>query len=247
MSRQQPQNPPPTQQRTTTTKHEGTQQRPPATTGGASGGASHKPVVFVIYYSMYGHIEKMSQSIKAGLESVGCECRLYQVAETLPEEVLKKMYAKEKNKSVPIITADKLPEADGILFGMPTRFGTAPAQMKALFDACGGLWMGDKLYGKPAGVFFSTGSTAGGQETTALTCVPFFTHLGMIFVPLGYKNKSLQNLDEVHGGSPYGAGTYAGLQGERQPTPLELQLCETQGSEFGKVVKKLSGAASSYV
>jgi len=96
MSRQQPQNPPPTQQRTTTTKQEGTQQRPPATTGGASGGASHKPVVFVIYYSMYGHIEKMSQSIKAGLESVGCECRLYQVAETLPEEVLKKCMQKKK-------------------------------------------------------------------------------------------------------------------------------------------------------
>jgi len=220
------------------------QQRPPSTSGSVSGGGKRKPIVYIVYYSMYGHIEKMSQSIKTGLESAGCECRLYQVAETLPEEVLKKMYAKEKDKSVPIITADKLPEADGILFGMPTRFGTAPAQMKALFDSCGGLWMADALYGKPAGVFFSTGSAGGGQETTALTCIPFFTHLGMVFVPLGYKNKSLQNLDEVHGGSPYGAGTFAGA-GERQPTPLELQLCETQGAEFAKFVKKLSVSSTS--
>jgi len=188
---------------------------------------------------MYGHIERMATEVCAGVESSGCECRIFQIAETLPAEVLAKMHAKEKNPQIPIITAEQLPEADGILFGIPTRFGSAPAQVRALFDHCGSHWMSDALYGKPVGIFFSTGSLGGGQETTALTCITFFTHLGMIFVPLGYKNKSLQNMDEVHGGSPYGAGTLAG-DGSRQPSALELQLAQTQGHQFGKVVRKLA-------
>ncbi|CAF3629920.1 unnamed protein product [Rotaria socialis] len=217
--------------------------RPSNSTQGASSGpiqvTGRQPVVFVIYYSMYGHIERMAMEVCAGVEAAGCECRMFQVAETLSSDVLNKMHAAEKNRQVPIIKVEQLAEADGIIFGMPTRFGSAPAQMRALFDQCGGHWRSNALIGKPAGVFFSTGSLGGGQETTALTAVTFFTHLGMIFVPLGYKNKSLQNLDEAHGGSPYGSGTLAG-DGSRQPTRLELQLAQTQGNEFGKVVIKLT-------
>ncbi|CAF1170747.1 unnamed protein product [Adineta steineri] len=198
-----------------------------------------RPVIFVIYYSMYGHIERMAKEVCDGVESTGCECRLFQIAETLPAEVLAKMHAKEKNSQIPIIKAEQLPEADGIIFGIPTRFGSTPTQVRALFDQCGGHWMSDALFGKPVGVFFSTGSIGGGQETTALTCVTFFAHLGMIFVPLGYKNKRLQSNDEVHGGSAYGAGTLAG-DGSRQPSELELDLAKSQGHQFAKVVKKLA-------
>jgi len=198
-----------------------------------------KPVVYVVFYSMYGHVKTLSQSIKAGLEKNGVEAKLFQVKETLSPEILGKMHAPPQDTSIPIITANQLPEADGIMFGFPTRFGSAPAQMRALFDACGQLWMQDKLYQKPCGIFFSTGSAGGGQETTALTTVTFLTHLGMIFVPLGYKNKSLQNMDEVHGGSAYGAGTLAGA-GDRQPTALELDLALTQGEQFANVVKKMA-------
>ncbi|CAF3321310.1 unnamed protein product [Rotaria sp. Silwood2] len=194
---------------------------------------------------MYGHVAQLSSSIRAGVESIGCECRVFQVAETLPDDVLSKMYAPPKNKHVPIIRPEQMTEADGFLFGIPTRFGTIPAQIKAFFDACGGHWLSDALIGKPAGVFFSTATLGGGQETTALSCIPFFTHLGMPFVPLGYKNKALMNLEEVHGGSPYGAGTLAGTKGERQPSQLELQVAETQGSEFGKFLSKLVNGTSS--
>ncbi|CAF1420186.1 unnamed protein product [Adineta ricciae] len=210
-----------------------------AASSGHHRSSKKRPVVFVIYYSMYGHVERMAKEVVAGVEASGCECRLFQIAETLPSEVLSKMHAKEKNSQVPIISVDQLPEADGILFGVPTRFGSAPTQVRALFDQCGGHWMSDALFGKPVGIFFSTGSLGGGQETTALTCVTFFSHLGMIFVPLGYKDKSLQTIDEVHGGSAYGAGTLAG-DGSRQPTALELKVAQTQGRQFGKVVKKLA-------
>ncbi|CAF1482990.1 unnamed protein product [Adineta ricciae] len=200
---------------------------------------ARRPMVFVIYYSMYGHVAKLASMIRAGVERTGCDCRVFQVAETLSSEVLAKMHVPSKNQEIPIINPKQLLEADGFLFGMPTRFGTAPTQMKAFFDACGAHWLSGALSSKPAGVFFSTATLGGGQETTALSCVPFFTHLGMIFVPLGYKNKLLLNMDETHGGSPYGAGTLAGEQGERHPSELELQIAQTQGIEFGKLVLKL--------
>jgi NAD(P)H dehydrogenase (quinone) len=103
---------------------------------------------------MYGHIERMTKEVAAGVESSGCEVRIFQVAETLPAEVLAKMHAKEKDHQVPVIKVEQLPEADGILFGMPTRFGSAPTQMRALFDQCGGLWMSNALFGKPVSFLF---------------------------------------------------------------------------------------------
>ncbi|CAF0943312.1 unnamed protein product [Rotaria sordida] len=200
---------------------------------------TRRPVVFIIYYSMYGHVATLASSIRAGVEYAGCDCRVFQVAETLPDEMLKKMHVPPKNKDIPIIRPDQLPEADGFLFGMPTHFGTIPTQIKTLFDACDSHWLSDALIGKPAGVFFSTATLGDGQETTALSCVSFFVHLGMVFVPLGYRNKLLLNLDEIHGGSPYGAGTLAGTQGERRVSQLELKIAQTQGIEFGKIVSKL--------
>ena len=103
---------------------------------------------------MYGHIERMATEVCAGVESSGCDCRLFQIAETLPAEVLTKMHAKEKNRQIPFIKAEQLPEADGILFGMPTRFGSAPTQVRALFDQCGAHWMSDALFGKPVICYF---------------------------------------------------------------------------------------------
>jgi NAD(P)H dehydrogenase (quinone) len=194
----------------------------------------------IVYYSTYGHIAKMAEKVKEGVESVeGVTAEIYQVAETLPEEVLAKMHAPPK-KDHPIATPDVLKEADGILFGIPTRFGSMPAQVKALFDATGGLWGSGALIGKPAGIFFSTATQGGGQETTAFTSVTFLTHQGLTFVPLGYRSPLMFSMDEIHGGSPWGSGTFAGPDGSRQPTDMELSVAKVQGESFAQVAKKLS-------
>ncbi|KAI3437316.1 NAD(P)H dehydrogenase (quinone) [Psidium guajava] len=199
--------------------------------------------VYIVYYSMYGHVEKLAEEIKKGADSVeGVEAKLWQVPETLPEEVLGKMGAPAKS-DVPIITPDELVEADGIIFGFPTRFGMMAAQFKAFMDATGGLWGSQKLAGKPAGIFYSTGSQGGGQETTPLTAITQLTHHGMIFVPVGYTfGPGMFEMEKVKGGSPYGAGTFAG-DGSRQPSELELGLAFHQGKHFADIAKKLGGSA----
>lgn len=198
--------------------------------------------IAVVYYSMYGHIGKLASAIKAGTSRVpGVETQLFQVQETLPAELLTKMHAAPKAADHPIATPDTLKEADGILLGLPTRFGMLPSQVKGLFDACGGLWASGGLIGKPCGIFFSTGTLGGGQETTAMTTTPFLAHHGMTFVPLGYRTPLLGNLDEIHGGSPWGAGTLAGHDGSRQPSELELEIARVQGESFAEIAKKLSG------
>lgn len=181
--------------------------------------SAKKKNVFVVYYSMYGHVQAMAREVCKGLEKAGVNAHLFQIAETLPKEVLDKMGAPPKAADVPVISVDKLPEADGILFGIPTRFGMVPAQVKALFDQCGQLWMKSALSNKFVGTFFSTGSLGGGQETTALTCIPFFAHNGMIFVSLGTKSKILGENGTVRGGSSYGAGCIA-----TGPSPNEMEL-----------------------
>ncbi|KAI8320219.1 protoplast secreted protein 2 precursor [Martensiomyces pterosporus] len=196
--------------------------------------------VFIIYYSTYGHIATVTESIKKGLEKVSnIDIEVYQFAETLSDEILGKMHAPPK-ADIPVITTDKLTEADGFLFGFPTRYGNAPAQVKAFFDATGGLWAKGSLYGKAAGFYFSTGSQHGGQETTVMTFLPNMAHHGIIYVPLGFKNAHLFDNSEVIGGSAWGAGTVAGPDGSRQPTQKELEIAETQGEEFGKVMAKLA-------
>jgi len=199
--------------------------------------------VYIVYYSMYGHVAKLAQEIQKGASSVeGVEAKLFQVPETLPAEVLGKMGAPPKTE-VPIITPSELTEADGIIFGFPTRFGMMAAQMKAFFDSTGGLWRGQELAGKPAGIFYSTGSQGGGQETTPLTTITQLTHHGMIFVPVGYTfGAGMFEMEQIKGGSPYGAGTFAG-DGSRQPSELELGQAFHQGKYFAGIAKKLKGSA----
>ena len=153
--------------------------------------------------------------------------KLFQVKETLSEEVLTKMHAVAKPYDVPIITAVELKDADGILFGIPARFGMLPAQMKALFDSCGQLWMNDELHHKFVGTFFSTGSIGGGQESTTLTTMPFFAHMGMIYIPFGSHRKRPLPEGEVAGGSAWGAGTYS--EKGREASEYELEIVQFQG------------------
>lgn len=194
--------------------------------------------VYIVYYSMYGHVESLAQEIKKGADSVeGVEATLWQVPETLPEDVLQKMSAPAKSE-VPIIEPAQLAGADGLIFGFPTRFGMMAAQFKAFLDATGGLWRSQLLAGKPAGIFYSTGSQGGGQETTALTAITQLAHHGMIFVPIGYTfGGGMFEMGQVKGGSPYGAGTYAG-DGSRQPTELELEQAFYQGKYIAGISKK---------
>ncbi|KAF8526562.1 1,4-benzoquinone reductase [Hysterangium stoloniferum] len=199
------------------------------------------PKVAIIIYSMYGHIAALAESQKKGIESAGGSATIYQIPETLPQEVLTKMYAPPK-PSYPVISVEQLTEFDAFVFGIPTRYGNFPAQWKAFWDATGGLWTKGALHGKYASVFTSTGTPAGGQETTILQSISTLTHHGIIFVPLGYKNvfPLLANFDVVHGGSPWGAGTFAGTDGSRKPNEVETETAETQGKTFYETVKRVT-------
>ncbi|GAB4848880.1 hypothetical protein Ancab_003690 [Ancistrocladus abbreviatus] len=197
--------------------------------------------IFIVFYSMYGHIEGLARRMKKGVDGVdGVEAVLYRVAETLPSEILEAMKAPPKDESIPVISAAELVEADGILFGFPTRYGCMAAQMKAFFDSTGQLWTEQKLAGKPAGFFVSTGTQGGGQETTAWTAITQLTHHGMLFVPIGYTfGAGMFTLDKIRGGSPYGAGVYAG-DGTREASDTELALAEHQGKYMAGIVKRLA-------
>lgn len=194
--------------------------------------------IAVIVYSTYGHVAKLSESVVAGLKNSNVEYKVFQITETLPDDVLQKMYAnKEPIKNFPEITPDDLKQFDGFIFGFPTRYGRAPAQVSAFFDRTGGLWASGALVGKFASVFTSTASQHGGLETTALTTIPFFAHHGIIFVPYGYQHSEAQsNVEKIVGSSAYGAGTVAGGQGQLQPDPLDLSVAQKQGEYFAKIV-----------
>lgn len=197
-----------------------------------------KERVAIIIYSLYGHIGKLAESVKAGVASAGGVADIYQVAETLPAEILEKMHAPPK-ADYPIATPDVLKEYGSFLFGVPTRYGNMPSQMKSFIDSTGGLWASGALHHKPAGVFVSTG-TGGGNEMTAVSMLSTLAHQGMIYVPLGYAEVfgELTDLSAPHGASPWGAGTIAGSDGSRQPTELELKVAKTQGKAFHDVVSK---------
>nr|ABK24022.1 unknown [Picea sitchensis] len=198
--------------------------------------------VYIVYYSMYGHVEKLAEEIKKGADSVeGVEATLWQVPETLSEDVLIKMNTPPKSE-VPIIEPRQLADADALILGFPTRYGMMAAQFKAFLDATGGLWRTQQLAGKPAGIFYSTGSQGGGQETTPLTAITQLVHHGLIYVPIGYTfGPGMFEMEQVKGGSPYGAGTFAG-DGTRQPTKLELDQAFHQGKYISGIAKKLKGS-----
>ncbi|XP_062173132.1 probable NAD(P)H dehydrogenase (quinone) FQR1-like 3 [Alnus glutinosa] len=196
--------------------------------------------VFIVYYSLHGHVEIMAREVQRGANAVqGVEATLWQVPETLSDVILQKMKAPTKANDVAEIRPEQLQEADGFIFGFPSRFGVMAAQFKAFFDATHELWASQALAGKPAGIFWSTGFPGGGQELTALTAVTQLAHHGMLYVPLGYTfGSGMFEMNEVKGGSSYGAGTYA-ANGSRQPTELELELAFYQGKYVAEIAKKL--------
>lgn len=199
--------------------------------------------IFIVFYSMYGHVEGLAKRMKKGVDGVdGVEGLLYRVPETLTREALDHMKVPPRDDDIPEISAADLVEADGFLFGFPTRYGCMAAQMKAFFDSTGTLWKEGKLVGKPAGFFVSTGTQGGGQETTAWTAITQLAHHGMLFVPIGYTfGAGMFKMDSIRGGSPYGAGVFAG-DGTREPSETELALAEHQGKYMAAVVKKLCEA-----
>ena len=199
--------------------------------------------IAILEYSLYGHINQLSRSIKKGIESVGVEVEHLRCAETLPSEVLEQMHAPPKPEDVRELTpadVNELEGFDGIMFGVSARHGGIPAQMTTIMDATGGLWQNGKLVGKTAGVFQSTGTMQGGQESVAMNCMYFFASLGMVFIPLEYIDPKVFSYEEIHGGSPWGSGTYAGPDGSRQPTSMELSIAENHGRHFAKLTAKIS-------
>ncbi len=201
--------------------------------------------VNVVFYSMYGHIWRMAQAQRDGAAEVkGVEAKLLQVPETLSDEVLGKMGALDARRQfadIPTADMDTLTEADGIIFGTPTRFGNMCAQMKAYIDATGALWASNALVGKVASVFTSSNTQHGGQETTSLTFYAPLLHQGMIIVGVPYTEKRQSTIDEISGGSPYGASTIAGPDGKRMPSENELAIARFQGRRVAEIALKLSG------
>lgn len=199
--------------------------------------------VLVVYYSMYGHIEKMAQAIAAGVGEVeGAEAVLRRVPETLSAEILGKMGALEAQKnmaSVPVATVDELAEADAIIFGTPTRFGNMCGQMRQFLDATGALWGKGALIGKVGSVFTSSATQHGGQESTILSFHTTLLHHGMVIVGLPYSFAGQMGVVEVTGCSPYGASTIAGGQGERLPSENELAGARFQGAHVARIAAKL--------
>jgi NAD(P)H dehydrogenase (quinone) len=196
--------------------------------------------VLVLYHSAYGHIEQMAEAVAEGARTAGAEVVVKRVPETVPEEIAKAAYFKLDQKA-PIATVDELADYDAIVIGVGTRFGRMPSQMAAFLDQAGGLWMRGALNGKVGGAFVSTGTQHGGQETTLFSVITNLLHFGMVIVGLPYSFQGQMTLDEITGGSPYGATTIAGGQGQRQPSDNELDGARHQGEQLAKTAIKLHG------
>jgi NAD(P)H dehydrogenase (quinone) len=199
--------------------------------------------VKVIFYSLYGHIYQMAEAVAAGAREAGAEVELLQVQETLSDDIIAKMGATEAKKAfahVPIADPKKLGEADAIIFGTGTRYGSATAQMQTFFDATGSLWTTGALVGKVGGVFTSTASQHGGQETTLISMQTFLFHQGMVVVGVPYAAPQLLNMKEITGGSPYGATTITDAQGQRLPSENELAIARYQGKHTAEIAAKVA-------
>lgn len=201
--------------------------------------------VLILYYSLYGHLHKMAEAIAEGVNQVnGAEALLRRVPETLPQEVLEKMGAVDAQKAlahVPIGTVDDLAAADAVIFGTPTRFGNMCGQMRQFLDATGQLWQQGALVGKVGSVFASTATQHGGQESTILSFHTTLLHQGFVVVGLPYTFQGQMRIDEITGGSPYGATTIAGGKGERMPSDNELEAARFQGRHVAGIAMKLMG------
>ncbi len=199
--------------------------------------------VLIVYYSTYGHVHKMAEAIAEGVKQVdGAEAIMRRVPETLPDEVLEKMGAVDAQKTfshVTVCTVDELASADAVIFGTPTRFGNMCGQMRQFLDATGQLWASGALVGKVGSVFVSTATQHGGQESTILTFHVSLLHHGFVVVGLPYAFQGQMRLDEITGGSPYGASTIAGGSGERMPSANEMEAARFQGKHVAQVAAKL--------
>jgi NAD(P)H dehydrogenase (quinone) len=194
----------------------------------------------VLYYSMYGHVETLANAVAEGARSVeGVEVDIRRVPELMPEDVARKAGAK-LDQAAPMATVDELPNYDAIIFGTPTRFGNMCAQMRNFLDQTGRLWVRGGLIGKVASVFISTGTQHGGQETTITSFHSTLLHHGMIVVGVPYSCQEITNMNEITGGSPYGASTLAGGDGKRQPSQNELKIARFQGSHVAAIARRLS-------
>jgi NAD(P)H dehydrogenase (quinone) len=195
--------------------------------------------VLVLYYSSYGHIETMANAIAAGARSTGATVDVKRVPETAPLEIAKAAHFK-LDQSAPVAAIEDLGHYDAIIIGTPTRFGRMSSQMASFLDQAGGLWMRGALNGKVGGAFTSTASQHGGQEITLFSIITNLLHFGMTIIGLPYSYQGQMTLDEIAGGSPYGATTIAGGTGQRQPSAIELQGAEHQGMLIAEAARKLS-------
>jgi len=194
--------------------------------------------ILVLYYSSYGHIETMAQAMAEGARSAGATVDVKRVPELVSDEVAKASHFKTA-QAAPIATVAELPEYDAIIVGTPTRFGNMAAQMKSFLDQTGGLWAQGKLIGKVGSVFTSTATQHGGQESTILSTHTVLLHQGMILVGLPYSFQGQMRIDEITGGSPYGASTIAGGDGSRPPSANELDGSRFQGKHVAEITQRL--------
>lgn len=203
----------------------------------------NNPKILILFYSMYGHIFAMVKAVAEGVKEAGGQVVLRQVAELIPKENwddgIKK--AKDMMKDIPVADPRKdLKGIDGLLIGVPTRYGNMSAQMRNFWDQTGGDWMAGALIGKPAAVITSSATQHGGQETTIISTMITLLHHGCVLVGLPYSFKEQMTMGEITGGSPYGASTIAGGMGERMPSESELKMAKGLGRRLTEIAKKLS-------
>jgi len=196
--------------------------------------------VLVLYYSSYGHLETMASAVAEGARSAGATVDIKRVPETAPTEVAKAAHFKLEQVA-PVASIADLEHYDAIVIGAPTRFGRMPAQMASFLDQAGGLWARGALNGKVGAAFTSTATQHGGQEMTLFSIITNLLHFGMVVVGLPYSHQGQMTLDEIVGGSPYGATTIAGGQGQRQPSAIELEGARHQGKLVAETANKLFG------
>jgi NAD(P)H dehydrogenase (quinone) len=194
--------------------------------------------VLVLYYSTYGHMEKMAHAAAEGARKAGADVVVKRVPETVPEEIAKNAHFK-LDQPAPVATIEQLKDYDAIILGIPTRFGRMSAQMASFLDQAGGLWASGALVGKVGSVMSSSATQHGGQETTLFAGITNLLHFGMVIVGLPYSFAGQMKIDEITGGSPYGATTIAGSQGQRQPSENELSAAQFQGDLVARTTAAL--------
>ncbi len=198
--------------------------------------------VLVLYYSMHGHIERMAEAIAEGARAVeGVDVAIKRVPETIPEDIARSMGVKLDQKAS-VATNEELANYDAIIFGTPTRFGNMAGQMRSFLDRTGRLWLEGGLIGKVASVFTSSDTQHGGQETTITSFHSTLLHHGMVIVGVPYSCKGISAMNEITGGSPYGASTLAGADGKRMPSENELEIARFQGRHVAQIAKRLAGS-----